>query len=317
MAFARILVGVDLHQGDRVAGKDLSPQTHAAIEQAILLAAHSGGSITLCSSLDLSAQTATLIEQDHRNLLRTVEDIAAERLEELVEAVKKRGVSVDKVVRFGPADEQLSLLALEGHYDLLIVGTRSRSATTRLLFGSTAQRLVRTAPCAVWIVKPDELRDIREIAVATDLSESSRPGLAAAVDVARALSAKLFVLHIVDTTELSTLLMAGVSGQEISTARTRMLEDSQATLQQQLSATDYRTLPYGVKVEIIEGIADDAIAQFVIDNEIDILIVGTHGRRGISRLILGNTVERILPQVHCSVIAVKPADFVSPYAHQP
>ena len=91
------------------------------------------------------------------------------------------------------------------------------------------------------------------------------------------------------------------------------MEEAQTALQQQLAATDYRTLPYGVKVELMEGSPDDVIPKFVTDHEIDILVMGTHGRSGISRLLLGNTAERILPVVDCSVIAVKPHDFVSLY----
>ena len=311
--YEKILVGIDLHQGDRVATRELGLESQAVIEEALHLAIHSGGSVTFCSALDVSAKTATLITQDHQNLLKTVEDVAAEMLDRVVAEATQRGVTADKVVRLGSPDEQLAKLAIEGKYDLLVIGTRSRNKATRLLFGSTAQKLIRTAPCAVWVVKPEAEREIREIAVATDLSDAGQPALAAAVEVARALAAKLFIVHAVDMAELSYLLMAGVSTEEIAAARTRKIDDANAALHQQLAATDYRTLPYGVKVEVIEGSPDDAIPQFVAEHEIDILVMGTHGRSGLSRLVLGNTAERILPMVQCSVIAVKPHDFVSPH----
>ena len=312
--YSKILVGVDLHQGDRVAANELGAESQAAINEALIMAIHCGATVTFCAALNVSAQTATLIEQDHQNLLKTVEDVAAERLEQVVLQGQASGVTCDKSVRLGTPDEQLSRLAMEGHYDLLVVGTRSRNKATRALFGSTAQKLMRTAPCAVWVVKPTAVRDVREIAVATDLSDSGRPALAEAVEVARGLGAKLFVVHSVDMQELSYLLMAGVRTDEIAAARDRMIEDAQSVLQQQLAATDYRTLPYGVKVELVEGPPDDTIPKFVAENGIDILVMGTHGRSGLSRLVLGNTAERILPMVDCSVIAVKPHDFVSPYA---
>lgn len=315
--YEKILVGIDLHQGDRVAAKELSLESRAAIQEAVGLALHSGGSVTFCCSLNVSAQTATLIEQDHKNLLRTVEDVAAEMLDSIVADVTAKGVSADKVVRIGTPDEQLAKLALEGRYDMVVVGTRSRSRATRTLFGSTAQKLIRTVPCAVWIVKPEEVREIREICIATDLSEAGRPALSEGIAIARALDAKLYVVHAIDIAELSYLLMAGVSADEIVAARKRMIDEAQSALQAQLVATDYRTLPHGVKVEMIEGPPDEAIPKFVIDNEIDILVMGTHGRSGLSRLVLGNTAERILPLVNCSVLTVKPNDFVSPYASNP
>ncbi len=312
--YQRILVGVDLHQGDRVAARELGIESRAAIEEAIALCAHSGGSVTFCSALNVSPQTATLIAQDHQNLLKTVEDVAAEMLEAVVVEAKSRGITADKVIRLGTPDEQLAKVAIEGKYDLVIVGTRSRNKATRMLFGSTAQRLIRNAPCAVWIVKPEEMREVREIAVATDLSEAGRPAINAAVEIARALSAKLFIVHAVDMGELSALLMAGVNTHEIASVRTRLLEEAQTGLQKQLVATDYRTLQHGVKIEVVEGSADDAIPKFVTENEVDILVMGTHGRSGLTRLLLGNTAERILPNVQCSVITVKPDGFVSPVA---
>lgn len=303
----KILVGIDLHQGDRVAGGALSPESQAAIDEAVRLALHSGGAVTFCSCLDLSPQTASLIARDHQNLVKTVEDLAAEVLDKIVTDTNGKGVTSDRVVRLGHPGEQLALLAQEGNYDLLVVGTRSRGKVTRALFGSVAQKLIRMAPCAVWVVKPDAIRDIREIAIATDLSDAGSPALAEAVAMARGLDAKLFVVHAVDLSQLSFLIMAGVSGEEVAAARDRLLEDAKAALQQQLITTDYRTLPHGVKVEIVEGSADEAIPKFVTDNEIDILVMGTHGRTGVSRMLLGNTAERILPKVDCSVIAVKPA----------
>ncbi len=315
--YEKILVGIDLHQGDRVAAKELSLESRAAIEEAVGLAIHSGGSITFCCSLNVSPQTATLIEKDHKNLLRTVEDVASEMLDLIVADVTSKGVTADKAVRIGPPDEQLAKLALEGQYDIVVVGTRSRNRAIRTLFGSMAQKLIRSASCAVWIVKPEEVREIREICVATDMSEAGRPALAEAIAIARALDAKLFVVHAIDIAELSYLLMAGVSADEIVAARQRMIDEAQSTLQLQLAATDYRTLPHGVKVEMVEGAPDEAIPKFVVDNEIDILVMGTQGRSGLSRLVLGNTAERILPLVNCSVLTVKPQDFVSPYAAAP
>ncbi|MBS0202356.1 MAG: universal stress protein [Planctomycetes bacterium] len=312
--YGKILVGVDLHQGDRVAADELSPESQAAVNEALEMAAHSGGSVTFCAALNISAQTASLIEQDHKNLLKTVDDVATERLDQIVASVQGRGVTCDRVVRLGSADEELARQAFEGNYDLLVVGTRPRGRTARMLFGSTSQKLIRTATCPVWIVKPEAEREIREIAAAVDLSDSCRPVLTEAVEVARGLGAKLFIVHVVELNDLSTLLMAGVPAADIAIAKAKMIENAQTALQAQLSATDYRTLPYGVMMEVVEGAPDEAIPKFVTDHGIDILILGTHGRSGLTRLLLGNTAERILPLVDCSVIAVKPQDFVSPYA---
>ena len=113
---------------------------------------------------------------------------------------------------------------------------------------------------------------------------------------------------------MSHLLIAGVSEDEIAALQQRQRVDAEAKLHGQLASTDYRTLQQGVKIEIVTGSPDHAIGDFVTANEVDVLVIGTHGRRGLEGLLLGNTAERILPSIHASLLAVKPDGFVSPYA---
>ncbi len=312
--YLKILVGVDLHHGDRAVSKEFGPETRAAINQALELAAHSAGVVTFCAVLEISAQTASLIERDHQNLLKTVEDVASEMLNAEVNAANARGIPADKAVRFGSAWEELAKEACENKHDLVVMGTRQRDKATRLLFGSTAQKLIRFAPCPIWIVKPEEYREIREIAIATDLSDASIPVLHAAIRAARALNARLYILHVLEQDQLSHLLIAGVSEEEIATCQQRLHVDAEAKLHGQLASTDYRTLQQGLKIEIVVGSPDHAIGDFVAAHEVDLLVIGTHGRRGLEGLLLGNTAERILPSIHASLLAVKPNGFVSPYA---
>ena len=60
------------------------------------------------------------------------------------------------------------------------------------------------------------------------------------------------------------------------------------------------------------GLADDAILRFIKDHAIDLLVIGEVGRGGLERLLFGDMAERLLPDVPCAVLAVKPADFKPP-----
>lgn len=309
--FLKILVGVDLHRGDRAVSKELSPETRAAINQALELAGHSGGSVTFCTVLEISPQTATLIQRDSLNLLKTVEDLASEVLDAEVSAAMARGIAADMSVRSGSVSEELAKHSSEHHDDLVVIGTRCRGATTRLLFGSTAQKVIRSVQCPVWIVKPEETREIREIAVATDLSDSALSVLHAAINAARALNARLYVLHVLQQDQVSYLLIAGVSEEEIARFQQARRSEAEEKLHSQLSRTDYRTLQHGVKIEIVAGSPDRTISEFVAANEVDLLVIGTHGRQGVEGLLMGNTAERILPTLHASLLAVPQSSLAS------
>ena len=312
-----ILVGVDLHHGDRIASPELGDESQAAVAEALLLAAVWGGTVTFCSVLEISAQSQSLIEHDHENILKTVEDVASNILTNLVNHANSRGIAAERVIRFGSAWEELSKESANGEYDLVIIGSRSRLRAASILFGSTAHKLMRFSPCPVWVVKPAELRDIREVAVATDLSPASLPALHLAVTVARAIQARLYVVHVLESADLRYLSLAGVAEEELARTEERLRQTADETLREQLHQTDFRTLPHGVKIEHLNGTADQAISNFVTSNGIDLLVIGTHGRSGLSGILLGNTAERLLPGLHASLLAVKPAGYQSPYAKAP
>jgi nucleotide-binding universal stress UspA family protein len=66
------------------------------------------------------------------------------------------------------------------------------------------------------------------------------------------------------------------------------------------------------KVHFIKGDPGQVIPSFATEHRIDVLVIGTIGRSGTSGLIIGNTAEKVLNQLQCSVLALKPPGFVSP-----
>ncbi|HET6424001.1 MAG TPA: universal stress protein [Planctomycetaceae bacterium] len=307
-----ILVGVNLHHGDRIASDTLGPDAQAALLQAKELARTTGAKLTLCAVLEISEQAFHLLEIDRAHATKTVEDEARQALERLAGELTLAGSLVTTVIRFGEAWEQLILEAQSGPHELVLVGTNARTEAARMLFGSTSRKLARLCPVPVWIAKSGEIRDVREIAVATDFSETAFAATQAAVGVAQNLQAKLFVVHALEFPFESYMRTAGVSAEEIQAARQKLTGEARERLQQELMRTDARALPHGFKMEVVEGNPDHAIPEFVANNEVDLLVIGTVGRSGLSGLLLGNTAERILSHLHASLLVIKPAGFVSP-----
>ncbi|WP_373650828.1 universal stress protein [Schlesneria sp. DSM 10557] len=311
-----ILVGVDLHHGDRIASSNIGAESKAAVDEAIQLALVSGGAITFCSVLELTAQSQSLIEKDHENILKTVEDYASITLSELVESANAQGIAAESRIRFGAAWEELSKESAEGKYDVVLVGTRSRTRAATLLFGSTVQKLMRFAPCPVWVAKPSEVREIREVAVATDLSDACLPAIKVAAAISRQINAKLYVLHVLETGDLRYLAIAGVAEEELRDTEAQLRINAVQKLKEQLSQVNLSGIQNGVHSEVLMGDPDTTIPQFVLERQVDLLVIGTHGRGLVSGLLLGNTAARILPSLRASLVAVKPAGYVSPYAKQ-
>lgn len=302
-----ILIAVDLHHGDRFSDGELSPAAEAAVKQGLEIAATAQASVTFCYVLEISEQALELIRQDEKNRFSTVEDFAQAALKTLEVRAGTQGIKAASVLRIGSSWHELLEQISAGKHDLVVVGTRDRSTAARSFFGSTAQRLLRSSPCPVWIVKPQEVREIREVLVASDLTESCQEAVHAGVSIARWLNAKLFVIHTLEYPFEAYMQTAGISEEEFAGYRHKLRHDAEAKLNAQIQKTDHRTLPFGLKAEVLEGSPDDALPKFIDQNQIDLLIIGSHGRTGLSRLLLGNTAERILPHVHASVLAIRSA----------
>ena len=104
--------------------------------------------------------------------------------------------------------------------------------------------------------------------------------------------------------------------------KSRMETDDLAELEKNLLNEETRLLDEFLKkhgasvsddnVYMFKGEVEETIASFVRRKEIDMVVLGTLARTGISGFITGNTAERIMGLIECSVLALKPNGFVSP-----
>lgn len=119
----------------------------------------------------------------------------------------------------------------------------------------------------------------RQILVATDFSDEAEGALRLAIDHARASAARLHILHVLAHGDLEV---------------TRLLADAKA-----LAGTDVT-----VTVATVTGEAAGAILRYARDHAIDLIVIGTHGRSGFSRALLGSVADRVLRGAPCAVLVV-------------
>ncbi|HUG93911.1 MAG TPA: universal stress protein [Planctomycetaceae bacterium] len=313
-SFRRILVGVDLSHGDRFAASELNPPTEEAIRRATWLAGQVSGEITFFAALELSPQVEELLKQHTAGDERTVDDDARAVLEELAARSSRDGVRADSKLVHGRAWEEIIREAVRGKHDLVIVGTRNLGRVSRALFGSTGMKLLRYCPVPVWVTRPDpDWSDLR-VLVATDFSEVSQRALDIAVRMGQLADIKLSVLHALEPSLDTRVLRRSLTPEELDDQRRATRAQAERALSEQLARTDYRTLKFGVQPQVIEGPAEIVILDFIDREKIDLVAMGTIGRTGLQGLFVGNTAERLLSQIPCSILAVKPDGFQCPVA---
>lgn len=209
-----------------------------------------------------------------------------------------------------PFVEIIHAVLKDGH-DLVVSGTQGRSGWKKFLLGSTATRLVRQCPAAVWVVKGSGGEPPRRILAATDLSPVSDRAVEAALWVARHAAAELHVLHAVDRGDVSPeFLEAAPEGAAAAGLVRRIRSAARSRLEEfvgEIDSGDVRVVPH-----VVSGTAWKEINKAAKKLEADLVALGTVGRSGIPGMLLGNTAEKVLASCDANLLTVKQADFVSP-----
>jgi nucleotide-binding universal stress UspA family protein len=193
--------------------------------------------------------------------------------------------------------------------DLIVVGTRGKSGLAHVLLGSTAERVIRSAPCPVLTVptlKDDRSTEgsvsLKRILVPTDLSDCSLDALDYAAVVARQSKASVELLHVLEPVYygLDFTFEPASERERKRTQVAQVLEDVSA---------DLSKAGIIIKTCIRGGMPPDTILEYVQISASDLIIMGTHGRRGLSHLMAGSVTEAVLRRGTCPVLAVRKLPF--------
>ncbi len=141
----------------------------------------------------------------------------------------------------------------------------------------------------------------KRILFPTDFSEGALHALPYAVDLAKTSSARLYLLHVIyDVATASGLYVPHVSFDDI-------YKDLGKSAQKELEKFGYeeRKDLKDVEYTVLRGIPYDEILKFAQEKNIDIIVIGTHGRKGLDRFLFGSTAEKVVRYAPCPVLTVR------------
>ena len=147
----------------------------------------------------------------------------------------------------------------------------------------------------------------KNILVPTDLGETAEEALAYACELAQTFGAKIHLLNVIGVPALGVPEL-GVA--LTSSVIDSIVRDNQAALDK-LAASCRARVPIG-EVLLRTGDARDVINQTAIDLHADLIVMGTHGRRGVSRALLGSVTETVVRTAPCPVLTVRAHSTVHP-----
>jgi universal stress protein E len=320
--FKNILVGIDLAPCKPLDVSGLDPIARETIHWAVELARANSARLLFFSATNIGDEVLMpLAEEDRARVRTTVSEGGNRVLQGLVQQAREQGVEAQGQLVPGEAWLEIIRQVLRGKHDLVVVGTRDNTGLRRRLFGNTAVKLMRRCPCPVLVTKPATLAGggpgagllSLRILVADDLKPASEGMLRLGLALTRQLNAQLYVLHVVEY-KLDEVCNIGLPDATQADYRQKVRAHAAEALQAQLERTDYRALGERLEVHLSGevGFPDVAIQHFLEAHHIGLLVLGTIGRGGLRGIMIGNTAERLLAEVQCSVLAVKPPDFVCP-----
>ena len=243
-------------------------------------------------------------------LFETAETI--ERLNEELTGIHRKHVPTFRPenchIRGGRPYQEIVRLAREMDADLIALSTRGHSGLKHLLLGSTAERVVRNAPCPVLVARKRKQKSkansktfaIRTILVPTDFSQCSLAGTEYAAFLARKLNATLRLFHAMyPYTNYVFVDRAGVRLSGLAEA----VEETARQEMDALKQMDFlRGLP--VETEILPGPAVDEICAAAGEPDVDLIVTSTHGRTGLKHALIGSVAEHVVRYAERPVLVV-------------
>jgi len=203
--------------------------------------------------------------------------------------------TIDFHLRSGTAHTQILRFANEQRTDLIVMGTHGRTGVAHAVMGSVAETIVCTAPCPVLTVrKPPREYSVPNILVTTDFGMASDTALLYGRTLAHTFGGTLHLLHVMENYFLRPIV-----------ADPRALEAAaRRQLGERLTPSDRDTLRACAILEVSDHPAT-AIVEYAHASQIDFIVMGTHGRASMERLLMGSVAAHVVRTARCPVLTVK------------
>ncbi|WP_049909439.1 universal stress protein [Haloarcula japonica] len=274
---------------------DGSPGSERAFEAAVALARTHDATVHVLSVVDKHGPTD---DWDYDG-----DSPAAAFIESQADHVDSEGLSVASAVREGVVHDAVLDYADENAIDLIVMGTHGRTGVRRFLLGSVTEKIVRLADVPVLSVKADAepgTISFDDILLPTDGSSGAEAAIEPTGTLASETDATVHLVSVVDTRSLGVDVGSSVIVDELESVATDAIGDASDRLAELGVGT--------IETAITHGTPYRAILDAIEDADADLVVIGTHGRTGIDRYLLGSVAEKLVRTSPIPVMTVRASD---------
>jgi nucleotide-binding universal stress UspA family protein len=277
-----------------LATTDFSTRSDRAVRRASMLAKHFGARLTVLNVVD-DDQPARLVELEKKEATRLLDEMARTTL-------GVDGLTCETKVRLGEPFQEIIRESDEAGSNLIVLGAHRRQILRDIFIGTTAERTIRMSDRPALMVNAEPSGAYDRIVLAVDLSDCS----AYAAHAARALglleAAAITVVHAFEAPAQGAMLRASTTTNELKKYLAQEEINAAGELTAFLGKIALR--PSGHVLRLVQSSPAETILACAREERADLIIVGTHGRTGLGKLLLGSVAEHILRIADRDVLAV-------------
>ncbi len=272
---------------------DLSLRADLAVDRAAGLAAQFGAELRLLHIVD---------EDQPREIVEVETQRARAALEARVAAIRPPIPNIQCEIAAGSAFDSIVKKAHTWNADLLVLGAHRRRILRDVVVGTTIERVMRTGQHPVLMVNAATLVRYESVLLALDASDASARAVRAAQSLSLLDNVHVSVVHAFEPLYKGMLGWAGVREDTITEYSANWEREAGEEIRRFLSQLGLDGAAAHVVLE--EGAPFSAIKGAVERLRPHLLVIGTHGRTGLARALLGSVAERVLSEIECDILAI-------------
>lgn len=275
---------------------DFSERSDRALRRATLLARQHGAGLAVVHVVD---------DDQPRRIVDGERDMARALLRELQATIRNvDGLACKARVVLGAPFSGIAEAAKAAGPDVLVVGPHRRDVLRDVFVGTTAERTIRSVTCPVLMVNAPPVGPYRHILLTTDLSEAAKQAIHTFGALEMHAGARTSIIHVFDAPALNLAM----SGSMAKDSREDYLEGERRAAAGELSKF-VDALDFGAMNQLVRhnktALAHDILNASKADG-VDLIVVGTRGKTGLSKLFLGSVVAEVLRHADKDVLAIPP-----------
>lgn len=259
---------------------DGSQFSEGAIREAITFAAKCSSTLYALSILETNPEYETI----GSDVFEKEEAEVTAHLESVRERASQEGLACETIFLHGAEPhQQIVDTAIEKKVDMIVIGRRGRKGLMKVLMGEVASKVIGHAPCKVLVVPRAAKIEYKTILVATDGSDHGNAAVTEAIAIAKRCGSNLLALSAMrDETEREEA--AALSGRAVEMAQKE-----------------------GVSAEAVTptGRSFNVIVETAGGRGVDLIVMGTYGKTGLRKILMGSSTEKVIGKTGCAVLVVK------------